>query len=145
VANGVVATQFNTSGNVTAGNVLSTGTVTSNSATAGIGYSTGAGSVVTQETSKSTPVTINAVTGEITMNAAQLGGDTTVSFVMTNSAIANTDVIILNQVSDANIGVYSFNGQCNSGNAVISVHNMTNTNRSDAIVIRFAVIRGAIN
>jgi hypothetical protein len=145
VATGVSATQFNTSGNVTAGNVLSTGAVTSNSATAGIGYSTGAGSVVTQETSKSTPVTINAVTGEITMNAALLGGDTTVSFVMTNSAIANTDVIILNQVSNANIGVYSFNGQCNSGNALISVHNMTNTNRSDAIVIRFAVIRGAIN
>ncbi len=131
-------------GNVTAGNVLSAGTITSNSATAGIGYRTGAGTVVTQETSKSTPVTINAVTGEITMNAAQLSGDSTVSFVMTNSAIANTDVIILNQVSDANIGVYSFNGQCNSGNARISVHNMTNTNRSDAIVIRFAVIRGAV-
>jgi hypothetical protein len=51
---------------------------------------------------------------------------------------------VLRQVADANIGVYSFNGKCNSGTAVISVHNMTNTNRSDAIVIRFAVIRGAI-
>lgn len=135
---------ISTTANVVANNVLATGSITSNSATAGIGYRTGAGNTVTQNASKTDPVTINAVTGEITMSAAQLGGDTTVSFTMTNSAIANTDVIILNQVSDANIGVYSFNGKCNSGNALISVHNMTNNNRSDAIVIRFAVIRGAI-
>jgi hypothetical protein len=86
---------------------------------------------------------LNTITGQITMNAAQLGGDTTVSFTLNNSQIGNTDLIVLNQVSDANIGFYSFNGKCNSGNAVISVHNMTNNNRSDAIVIRFAVIRGA--
>jgi hypothetical protein len=170
VANGVTATQFNTTGNVTAGNltlstggivsstglisttanilagnVLSTGEITSNSAAAGIGYRVGAGGTVTQDTDKTTPVTLNTITGEITMNAAQLGGDTTVSFTLNNSQIGNTDLIVLNQVSDANIGVYSFNGQCNSGNAVISVHNMTNTNRSDAIVIRFVVIRGAVN
>jgi hypothetical protein len=145
VADGVWATKFTTAGNVTAGNVLSTETITSNSKTAGIGYRTGAGDVATQETSKSTPVTLNAVTGEITMSSAQLGGDSTVSFVLNNTAIANTDVMIVNQVSDANIGVYSFNSRCNSGNALISVHNMTNTNRSDAIVLRFAVIRGAVN
>ena len=168
VANGVTATQFTTTGNVTAGNltlstggivsstglisttanilagnVLSTGAVTSNSASAGMGYRVGAGGTVTQDTSKSTPVTLNTITGEITMSGVQLGGDTTVSFTLNNSQIGNTDLMVLNQVSDANIGFYSFNGQCNSGNAVISVHNMTNTNRSDAIVIRFAVIRGA--
>jgi hypothetical protein len=168
VANGVTATQFTTTGNVTAGNltlstggivsstglisttanilagnVLSTGEITSDSAAAGIGYRVGAGGTVTQDTSKSTSVTLNTITGEITMSAAQLGGDSTVSFTLNNSQIGNTDLIVLNQVSDANIGFYSFNGQCNSGNAVISVHNMTNNNRSDAIVIRFAVIRGA--
>lgn len=168
VANGVTATKFTTTGNVTAGNltlstggivsstglisttanilagnVLSTGEITSNSAAAGIGYRVGAGGTVTQLTDKTTPVTLNTITGEITMSAAQLGGDGTVSFTLNNSQIGNTDLIVLNQVSDANIGVYSFNGQCNSGTAVISVHNMTNTNRSDAIVIRFAVIRGA--
>jgi hypothetical protein len=144
VANGVTATQFTTAGNVIANNAIASGSITSNSATAGVGYRAGAGGTVTQLTSKSTPVTINAVTGEITMNGAQLGGDSTVSFTLTNSAIANTDLIILNQVSNANIGFYSFNGKCNSGNAVISVHNMTNNNRSDAIVIRFAVIKGAV-
>ena len=145
VENGLSSTKFTTTGNVTAGNVIGTGSITSNSATAGVGYRTGAGGTVTQLTSKSTPVTLNTITGEITMDAAQLNGDTTVSFTLTNSAIANTDVIVINQVSDANIGFYSFNGKCNSGNALISVHNITNNNRSDAIVLRFAVIKGAIN
>lgn len=145
VANGVTATKFTTAGNVTAGNVVSSGAVTSNSATAGVGYRAGAGGTVTQDTDKTTPVTLNTVTGEITMSAAQLGGDSTVSFILNNSTIINTDLIVLNQISGANIGFYSFNGRCNSGNATISVHNMTNNNRSDAIVIRFAVIRGAVN
>jgi hypothetical protein len=145
VANGVTATRFTTTGNVTANNVLSTGLITSNSATSGVGYRSGAGGTVSQLTSKSTPVTLNTITGEITMDAAQLSGDSTVSFTLTNSAIANTDVIVINQVSDANIGFYSFNGKCNAGNALISVHNLTNTNRSDAIVLRYAVIKGAIN
>jgi hypothetical protein len=131
-------------GNATVGNLLSNGSITSNSATAGVGYRAGAGGAVTQLTNKSTEVTLNTITGEITMSNATLGGDTTVSFTLNNSAIANTDVIILNQVSDANIGFYSFNGKCNAGNAVISVHNMTNNNRSDAIVIRYAVIKAAI-
>lgn len=142
-ANGLVVTKFSSVGNATVGNLTSVGAITSNSAASGVGYSAGAGGTVTQLTSKSTGVTLNKITGEITMSNEQLGGDSTVSFTLTNSTIANTDVIILNQVSDANIGLYSLNGKCNTGNAVISIHNMTNTNRSDAIVIRYAVIKGA--
>jgi hypothetical protein len=137
----VTAGVLSVTGNANVGNLFSSGAITSNSATAGVGYRAGAGGTITQNTSKSDPVTLDKITGEITMNNATLSGDTTVSFTMNNSTIAATDVIILNQVSDANIGLYSFNGKCNSGNAVISVHNMTNTNRDDAIVIRFAVIK----
>lgn len=129
--------------NANVGNLFSSGAITSNSASAGVGYRTGAGGTVTQLTDKSTAVTLNTITGEITMNGAQLGGDATVSFTLNNSTIANTDVIIINQVSTANRGEYAFNGHCNTGNAVISVHNMTNTNRSDAIVLRYAVIKAA--
>lgn len=125
------------------GNVAATGGITSNSATAGIGYATGSGGTATQNNSKSDPVTLNKITGEITMNSAQLSGDSTVSFTLNNSTITNKDVMIINQVSTANAGEYSFNSICNTGNAVIAVHNMTNTNRSDAIVLRFVVIKGA--
>ena len=132
-----VNSNINTTGNITAsgtGGIVSTG--------AGkIGYS--AGGTVTQATNKSTGVTLNTVTGEITMNAATLGGDATVSFTLTNSTIANTDVMILNQVGGGNIGEYAFNAVCNSGSASIAVHNMTNTNRGDAIVLRFALIKGS--
>jgi hypothetical protein len=144
--NAVYTWTFGQDGNLTLpGNILSSGAITSNSATAGIGYSAGAGGTITQNNSKSDPVTLDKITGEITMNGAQLNGDSTVSFTLNNTTIANTDVIILNQVSDANVGLYSFNGKCDTGNAKISVHNMTNTNRSDAIVIRFAVIKAAIS
>jgi hypothetical protein len=109
-----------------------------------IGYGTGAGGTVTQLTDKTTGVTLNTASGEITMAGNQLGGDSTVSFVLTNSVIANTDVMIVNQVGGGNVGLYSFNAVCNSGSANISVHNMTNTNRSDAIVLRYVVIKGAV-
>lgn len=148
VATGVSATQFNTSGNVTAGNVLSTETITSNSKTAGIGYRAGAGDVVTQLTSKSTPVTLNAVTGEITTSNSTLNGDASVTFVLTNSAIANTDVMIINHVSGGTIGKYTFNAACNNGNASITIHNVTSGGGSAegaALVLRYVVIRGAVN
>jgi hypothetical protein len=129
-------------GNVAGGNIGTAGSILS-SGTAGVGYTAGAGGTVTQLTNKSTAVTLDKVSGEITMNNALLGGDTTVSFTLNNSVVANTDVMILNQVGGGNVGLYSFNANCDTGSATISVHNMTNNNRSDAIVIRFAVIKGA--
>jgi hypothetical protein len=135
-----VNTNIVTTGNVT---VTGTGGVSSNNS-GKIGYGTGSGGTVTQLTDKTTGVTLNKASGEITMAGTQLNGDTTVSFTLTNSVIANTDVMIINQVGGGNIGEYTFNAVCNSGTANIAVHNMTNTNRSDAIVLRFAVIKGAV-
>lgn len=145
VANGVSATKFTTTGNITAGNVVATGAVTSNSATAGIGYTAGAGGTVTQLTSKDTPVTLNAVTGEIVTSNATLSGGASVTFTLTNSAIANTDVMIVNQVSATNISDYNYFPICNSGSANITIVNRSNKNNSDAITLRYAVIKGAIN
>lgn len=67
-------------------------------ATAGVGYSTGAGGAVTQGTSRTTGVTLNKVCGQITLVSAA-GSATPASFTVTNSAVAATDTIILNQVS----------------------------------------------
>jgi hypothetical protein len=128
---------------ITTANGVSATRLTSSNPTGGIGYIAGAGGTVTQNTSKSTGVVLNTLTGQITMSSEQLGGDATVEFAMNNSAIGNTDVMIINQVGGGNIGEYAFNAVCYSGSANISVHNMTNTNRSDAIVLRYAVIKGA--
>ena len=134
------------SGNATVGNLLSNGTITSNSATAGVGYRTGAGGTVTQLTDKSTAVTLNTVTGEITTSNATLNGDTSVSFTLNNSSIANTDVMIINHVSGGTIGKYTFSPICNTGNANITIRNITSGGGSAegaALVLRYAVIKAA--
>jgi hypothetical protein len=148
ITNGALVTPGSTinSNITTTGNITITGTggVSSNNSGT-IGYGAGSGGTVTQLTDKTTGVTLNKASGEITMAGTQLTGDATVTFTLTNSVIANTDVMIVNQVGGGNIGLYAFNARCNSGTANISVHNMTNTNRSDAIVLRFAVIKGAVS
>lgn len=125
-----------------AGAIASTGLVTSSSPTAGVGYATGAGGTVTQATDKSTGVSLNAQCGAITMNNAALNAGVIVSFVLTNTAIAATDVLILNHISGGTVGSYTLNAQPAAGSATINVRNNTAGNLSEAIVIQFAIING---
>jgi len=104
------------------------------------GYTAGGGTV-TQATSKTTGVTLNNVCGQVTMNAAALAADTTATFTLTNSTIAATDVLILNHVSGGTAGSYLLNAQAAAGSAAINVRNITAASLSEAIVIRFAVIK----
>jgi hypothetical protein len=78
-----------------------TGAITS-SGTAGVGYATGAGGTVTQATSRTTGVTLNKTTGAITLFSAA-GTTVAATFTVTNSTVAATDVIILNQKSGADL------------------------------------------
>lgn len=107
----------------------------------GVGYATGAGGTQTQSTNKATTVVLNKICGEITMNNAALNAGVIVSFTLTNSSIASTDNIILNHVSGGTIGSYLLNGACGSGSATIYVRNTTAGNLSEAIVIRFTVLK----
>ena len=107
------------------------------------GYATGTGGTVTQLTSKSTGVTLNKVCGQITMNNATLNRTTSVTFTLTNSFIAATDVVVVNIASGATAGAYVITveviaaGSCN-----ISLHNLlTGTDLSEAVVLNFAVIK----
>jgi hypothetical protein len=111
------------------------------SPTGGLGYGTGAGGTVTQATSKSTGVTLNKVCGEVTMNAAALAAGAIVSFVLTDSAIAAGDRLVLNHVSGGTLGAYGLNAACAAGSATIYVRNNTGGSLSEAIVIGFALIK----
>lgn len=122
--------------------LISTATIKSSSATTGIGYATGAGGTITQATNKSTGVTLSKVVGQITMNAASLAAATTVSFTLTNTAIAVGDILILNHVSGGTAGAYTLNAQAAAGSASINVRNITAGALAEAIVIGFAVIKG---
>lgn len=110
-----------------------------------IGYGSGDGGTITQSTSKSTSVTLNKDSGQITMNAAALAANTTVSFTLTNNRISSTDLLILNHVSGGTAGAYALNAQCSSGSASINVRNMTTGSLSQSIVIGFAIFRSSIS
>ena len=108
----------------------------------GVGYILGAGGAVTQQTSKSTGVTLNTPTGQITMNAAALAAATIVSFTLTNSAVEAADVLVLNHISGGTAGAYTLNAQCAAGSATINVRNATAGSLSEAVVIAFALLKG---
>lgn len=88
--------------NAGAGAILATTTIRSTGATSGVGYATGAGGAVTQGTNRTTGVTLNKVCGAITLVSAA-GSASFASFTVTNSAVAATDTILVNQKSGTDL------------------------------------------
>jgi hypothetical protein len=107
----------------------------------GIGYTTGAGGTVTQTTSRTTAVTLNALTGAITMFTAA-GSATPASFTINNSLVANTDVIVVSIKSGAT-NTYVISAQSVQTGAFNLTFYTTGGTVSDSPVINFAVIKGA--
>ncbi len=129
---------------VVLGQIASAGPKT---AAAGIGYTTGAGAVVTQATNRTTAVVINALCGTITTNNASLGAELAASFVVSNSCVAVDDVVLLTQRSGA-VGVMttveviaqaagSFTIAVMNGNAAAGVA------ETGAIKIGFVVVKAS--
>jgi len=120
------------------------GGVLANDATTGIGYTKGAGGTVTQATDKSTGVTLNKLSGAITMNNAALAAGAEATFTVTNSAVAATDVAIVVHQSAGTSGAYLV-GASNftAGSFDITVSNVSAGSLSEAIVIGFAVIKAS--
>jgi hypothetical protein len=107
-----------------------------------VGYSTGTGGTVSQATDKSTGVTLDKRCGQITMNNAALAAAAEVSFTLTNSVIAATDVVLVSIASGATAGAYSI--QCDAtaaGSCRISVGNRNAGSLGEAIVLNFVVIK----
>jgi len=117
--------------------------IVSSSPSQGIGYTTGAGGAVTQTTSKSTGVTLNAMCGTITMNNANLATVTSVAFTLTNSYIAANDVVVVSIKSGATTNSYLVGVQAvAAGSCSINVYNLSGGTLGEALVLNFAVIRG---
>jgi hypothetical protein len=104
----------------------------------GIGYLNG--SAVTQGTSRTTGVTINAYAGAITMFSAA-GSATAATFTVTNANVRATDTIILSVKSGTNLyEVFVTAVAAGSFNITFFTTGGTAT---DAPVINFAVVRSA--
>ena len=113
----------------------------------GIGYAVGDGSTVTQQTNRTTGVTINKLSGAITTNNASLAAEATADFVVTNSKVEITDCVVVSQRSGSNGGgtLVSVSAVA-AGSFTIRVHNgnvASGTAETGAIIINFAVIKGA--
>jgi hypothetical protein len=111
----------------------------------GVGYAAGAGATVTQATNRTTAVTINNISGQITTNNASLAAEASAVFVVTNSTVAINDVVIVSQQSGSNGGNTDLvvtavtNG---SFSIMVSNNNASaGTAETGAIIINFAVIK----
>ena len=113
------------------GNVLVTGA-------GGLGYGTGSGGAVTQITSRTTGVTLNKTNGAITLFSAA-GVATAATFTVTNSTVAATDTIIVNQKSGTNFYVTIVTAVA-AGSFNITFFTTGGT-ATDAPVFNYAVIK----
>ena len=102
------------------------------------------GATVTQATSKSTGVTLNTESGQITMNNAALAAAAEVTFTVTNDKIAATDVVVVNHGSAGTAGAYLLGvSTVAAGSFKVTVTNASAGSLSEAIVINFVALKGA--
>jgi predicted ThiF/HesA family dinucleotide-utilizing enzyme len=115
-------------------------------ATEEIGYAASAQGTVTQATSKSTAVTLDKSMGRITMNNASLATATNATFTLNNALISANDTVILTiSGGQATAGSYNvFANALTTGSVSITLRNISGGTLSEAVVINFCVIHGAI-
>lgn len=129
-------------GGTTFAQLTSTGLFT---VTGGIGYKSGGGGTVTQLTSKSTGVTLNKPSGQVTMNNAALAAGAKVSFVVTNSTVGANDGVLVWIVSGGTANAYRAEVTAiGSGSFTATVENITGGSLSEAPIIGFALMKAAV-
>jgi len=169
VANGVTATKFTTAGtldvtgNANIGNISSTGIITTTGNITGGNLITGGSAnitgnlvvsgnmgyniatnhaTVTQLTNKTTAVTANGRTGQITTSNVSLPQNSSITFTVNNSFVSANDIVILNIQSGATVNTYTYEvAGVNTGQFLIQLRNQTNSAIAEAIVFNFAVIK----
>jgi hypothetical protein len=124
------------------GSVAATTTILSTGATSGVGYATGAGGSQTQLTSRTTGVTLNTICGRITLFSTTTTAGTFASFTVTNSAVAATDVVIINIGASATADRYNVTVTAvAAGSFRVQIHNVAAVGVAEAPVLNFAIIK----
>jgi hypothetical protein len=108
------------------------------------GYQTGTGGTVTQATSRTTGVTLDKLSGAITLFSASISGHASEEFTVTNNTVAATDVIIVNIKSGATSAQYTTQVTAvSAGSFKIAVQNQSNSaTPTESPVLSFVVIKG---
>jgi len=122
--------------------IASNSTILANGNSSKIGYDTGAGGSVTQGAgAKTNSVTLNRPTGIIVTDSAALAANTAVTFNLSNSVIDATDIVVVSHISGGTLGSYNFAVAPAAGNANIVIRNITAGSLSEALTLRFIVIK----
>jgi hypothetical protein len=122
--------------------IASNSTILANGNSSKIGYDTGAGGSVTQGAgAKTNAVTLNRPTGIIVTDNAALAANTAVTFNLSNSVIEATDIVIVSHISGGTLGSYNFATSPAASNANIVIRNITAASLSEALTLRFIVIK----
>lgn len=109
-----------------------------------VGYEAGVGGAVTQITNRATGVTLNKICGQITTDDTSLAAEASAKFTVTNSFVAEGDVIVLSfrdavalntdvVVTDTAAGSFEL--------TVINNNVAAGTAETGAIIINFVVIK----
>ena len=146
-ANAIIANNI-TANVITTGNTTLNSDITTNSITLNDGgvyrYNVATGNAtVTQLTDKTTAVTANGRTGQITTAATSLAKGAAVTFTVNNSYItSNTDVPVVAFQSGATTNSYAVSvTRVQTGSFNITITNNGAGPLSDTIIINFAIIR----
>lgn len=111
-----------------------------------IGYFAGGGTV-TQATNRTTGVTLNALSGNITTNSASLAAETAAVFTVTNSLVFADDVVNVCMQGGSNGGNTTISViAVAAGSFQISVANQNaagGTAETGAIVINFNILKAS--
>ena len=109
-----------------------------------LGLPPGTGATVTQATSKSTAVTINALTGRITLNNSNLAVGFGNAFTVNNSTVTATDAIITNIVSGAAVSsrYHVQASNATAGSFIMNIRNLSAVDVAEAVVVSYLIIRG---
>lgn len=105
------------------------------------------GTTVTQATNRTTGVTINTISGQITTNSASLAAETAAVFTVTNSQVFADDVIVATVAGGSNGGNTTvIITTISAGSFVISVANQNaagGTAETGAIQINFLIMKAS--
>ena len=112
--------------------------------TAGKSIGPTTGGTVTQASNKSTAVTLNAESGQITMNNAALADGAEVTFQVNNDKVAATDCPYALLGATGTAGAYNVNvSAVAAGSFKVTVGNVSGGALSEAAVINFVLLKGA--
>lgn len=111
----------------------------------GFGYFVGSGGTVTQTTSATTAVTLNKMTGQITLfsTARSVQGSSTFSLINSNLEVG--DHLVVTHVSGGTLGAYNIAAYSTSvaGQGTIVIRNITTGSLTEAPVLKFTIIKSA--